>query len=134
MLDFIVGTGYRSDAKQLEKLMNFRGDKNVLSRLLEIKKENKKVLCGYLRDTQGLELNPDSIFDIQVKRLHEYKRQQMNALYVIHKYLEIKAGRRPSTPITVIFGAKAAPAYVIAKDIIHMNFMVCRRSSTRIKR
>lgn len=120
MLDFIVGTGYRSDAKQLEKLMNFRGDKNVLSRLLEIKKENKKVLCGYLRDTQGLELNPDSIFDIQVKRLHEYKRQQMNALYVIHKYLEIKAGRRPSTPITVIFGAKAAPAYVIAKDIIHM--------------
>lgn len=120
MLDFIVGTGYRSDAKQLEKLMNYRGDKNVLSRLLEIKKENKKVLCGYLRDTQGLELNPDSIFDIQVKRLHEYKRQQMNALYVIHKYLEIKAGRRPSTPITVIFGAKAAPAYVIAKDIIHM--------------
>ena len=120
MLDFIVGTGYRSDAKQLEKLMNFRRDKNVLSRLLEIKKENKKVLCGYLRDTQGLELNPDSIFDIQVKRLHEYKRQQMNALYVIHKYLEIKAGRRPSTPITVIFGAKAAPAYVIAKDIIHM--------------
>ncbi|GAA0252664.1 glycogen/starch/alpha-glucan family phosphorylase [Faecalicatena contorta] len=120
MLDFIVGTGYRSDAKQLERLMNFRGDKSVLSRLLEIKKENKKVLCSYLKDTQGLELNSDSIFDIQVKRLHEYKRQQMNALYVIHKYLEIKAGRRPSTPITVIFGAKAAPAYVIAKDIIHM--------------
>ncbi len=120
MLDFVVGTGYRSDAKQLERLMNYRGDQSVLSRILEIKKENKKVLCGYLKDTQGLELNPDSIFDIQVKRLHEYKRQQMNALYVIHKYLEIKAGRRPSTPITVIFGAKAAPAYVIAKDIIHM--------------
>ncbi|MFQ6961430.1 glycogen/starch/alpha-glucan phosphorylase [Clostridium sp. D5] len=120
MLDFIVGKGYRSDARQLERLMNFRGDKNVLGRLLDIKKENKKVLCGYLKETQGLDLNPDSIFDIQVKRLHEYKRQQMNALYVIHKYLEIKAGRRPSTPITVIFGAKAAPAYVIAKDIIHM--------------
>lgn len=120
MLDFVVGTGYRSDAKQLERLMNYRGDQSVLSRILEIKKENKQVLCGYLKDTQGLELNPDSIFDIQVKRLHEYKRQQMNALYVIHKYLEIKEGRRPSTPITVIFGAKAAPAYVIAKDIIHM--------------
>ncbi len=120
MLDFIVGKGYRSDARQLERLMNFRGDKNVLGRLLDIKKENKKVLCGYLKETQGLDLNPDSIFDIQVKRLHEYKRQQMNALYVIHKYLEINAGRRPSTPITVIFGAKAAPAYVIAKDIIHM--------------
>lgn len=120
MLDFIAGKGYRSDARQLERLMNFRGDKNVLDRLLDIKKENKKVLCSYLKETQGLELNPDSIFDIQVKRLHEYKRQQMNALYVIHKYLEIKAGRLPSTPITVIFGAKAAPAYVIAKDIIHM--------------
>lgn len=120
MLDFVVGTGYRSDAKQLERLINYRGDQSVLSRILEIKKENKKVLCGYLKDTQGLELNPDSIFDIQVKRLHEYKRQQMNALYVIHKYLEIKEGRRPSTPITIIFGAKAAPAYVIAKDIIHM--------------
>mgnify|MGYP003277908496 CR=1 FL=1 len=120
MLDFIVGTGYRTDAKQLERLMNFRGDKNVLGRLLEIKKTNKVKLCEYLRETQGIELNPDSIFDIQVKRLHEYKRQQMNALYVIHKYLEIKAGKLPVTPITVIFGAKAAPAYIIAKDIIHL--------------
>lgn len=120
MLDFIVGTGYRTDAKQLERLMNFRGDKNVLGRLLEIKKANKVKLCEYLRETQGIELNPDSIFDIQVKRLHEYKRQQMNALYVIHKYLEIKAGKLPVTPITVIFGAKAAPAYIIAKDIIHL--------------
>lgn len=120
LLDFIVGTGYRRDAKQLERLMNFRGDKNVLGRLQEIKKANKVNLCEYLRETQGIELNPDSIFDIQVKRLHEYKRQQMNALYVIHKYLEIKAGKLPVTPITVIFGAKAAPAYIIAKDIIHL--------------
>lgn len=120
LLDFIVGTGYRRDAKQLERLMNFRGDKNVLGRLQEIKKANKVNLCEYLRETQGIELNPDSIFDIQVKRLHEYKRQQMNALYVIHKYLEIKAGKLPVTPVTVIFGAKAAPAYIIAKDIIHL--------------
>ena len=85
-----------------------------------MKKENKKALCEYLKKTQGVELNPESIFDIQIKRLHEYKRQQMNALYIIHKYLGIKAGEKPSTPITVIFGAKAAPAYVIAKDIIHL--------------
>lgn len=120
MLDFIIGTDYRQDAKKLEKLLQFKNDSNVLKRLLEIKKENKKVLCNYLKDTQGVEMNPESIFDIQVKRLHEYKRQQMNALYVIHKYLEIKKGKIPTTPITVIFGAKAAPAYVIAKDIIHM--------------
>ncbi|WP_346907663.1 glycogen/starch/alpha-glucan phosphorylase [Faecalicatena orotica] len=120
MLDFIIGKGYRSDAKQLERLLNFRGDQNVLSRLQEIKKANKEKLCEYLMETQGIKLNPDSIFDIQVKRLHEYKRQQMNALYVIHKYLEIKAGKLPATPITVIFGAKAAPAYIIAKDIIHL--------------
>ena len=82
--------------------------------------ENKKELCAYLKETQNLTLNPDSIFDTQIKRLHEYKRQQMNALFVIHKYLEIKAGKKPETPITVIFGAKAAPAYVIAKDIIHL--------------
>ena len=96
---------------------------NVLDQLLEVKKENKKALCEYLKKTQGIELNPESIFDIQIKRLHEYKRQQMNALYVIHKYLEIKAGKKPSTPITVIFGAKAAPAYVIAKDIIHLIYV-----------
>ena len=78
------------------------------------------MLCAYLKETQNLTLNPDSIFDTQIKRLHEYKRQQMNALFVIHKYLEIKAGKKPETPITVIFGAKAAPAYVIAKDIIHL--------------
>lgn len=120
MLDLIVGDSYHMDATKLEKLLDYQGDKEVLERLLEIKKENKQVLCSYLKETQGLELNPDSIFDIQVKRLHEYKRQQMNALYVIHKYLEIKSGKLPTTPITVIFGAKAAPAYIIAKDIIHM--------------
>ena len=100
--------------------MEFRKDEVVLNRLLEIKHENKKELCDYLKNTKGIELNPDSVFDIQIKRLHEYKRQQMNALYVIHKYLEIKAGKKPSTPITVVFCAKAAPAYVIAKDIIHL--------------
>lgn len=120
LLDSCIGDGYRTDAMELEKLMRFQDDDKVLDQLLAVKSENKKVLCDYLKHTQGIELNPDSIFDIQVKRLHEYKRQQMNALYVIHKYLEIKAGKKPSTPITVIFGAKAAPAYVIAKDIIHL--------------
>lgn len=120
LLDEQIGTAYKKDADQLEKLMEFQDDPAVLKKLLEIKHDNKKVLCEYLKHTQGLELDPDSIFDIQIKRLHEYKRQQMNALYVIHKYLEIKDGKKPSTPITVIFGAKAAPAYVIAKDIIHL--------------
>ncbi len=119
-LDEQIGTDYKKDAGKLEKLLEFADDRKVLDRLLEIKAENKKVLCDYLKHTQGIELNPDSIFDIQIKRLHEYKRQQMNALYVIHKYLEIKGGKKPSTPISVIFGAKAAPAYVIAKDIIHL--------------
>lgn len=120
LLDSCIGKGYHKDAAELEKLMEFRNDKRVLDQLLAVKAENKKVLCDYLKHTQGLELDPDSIFDIQIKRLHEYKRQQMNALYVIHKYLEIKAGKKPATPITVIFGAKAAPAYVTAKDIIHL--------------
>lgn len=120
LLDKVIGKEYRNDANGLEKLLAYKEDVNVLDQLLEVKKENKKALCEYLKKTQGVELNPESIFDIQIKRLHEYKRQQMNALYVIHKYLEIKAGEKPSTPITVIFGAKAAPAYVIAKDIIHL--------------
>ena len=120
LLDKVIGKEYRNDANGLEKLLAYKEDANVLEQLLEVKKENKKALCEYLKKTQGVELNPESIFDIQVKRLHEYKRQQMNALYIIHKYLEIKAGEKPSTPITVIFGAKAAPAYVIAKDIIHL--------------
>lgn len=119
-LDEVIGTGWHKDADELEKLLKFADDDKVLNKLLEIKKENKRALAAYLKATQGVEIDENSIFDIQIKRLHEYKRQQMNALYVIHKYLEIKKGRKISTPITVIFGAKAAPAYVIAKDIIHL--------------
>ena len=119
-LDEKIGEGWHKDADELEKLLAYVEDDQVLNRLVEIKKENKRSLAAYLRSTQGIEVDENSIFDIQIKRLHEYKRQQMNALYVIHKYLEIKRGNKPSTPITVIFGAKAAPAYVIAKDIIHL--------------
>ena len=120
LLDELIGTGYRENAEELEKLLAYKDDDAVIEKLLSVKGDNKKALCDYLKQTQNVELNPESIFDIQIKRLHEYKRQQMNALYVIHKYKEIKAGKKPSTPITVIFGAKAAPAYVIAKDIIHL--------------
>ena len=120
LLDELIGTGYRENAEELEKLLAYKDDDTVIEKLLSVKGDNKKALCDYLKQTQNVELNPESIFDIQIKRLHEYKRQQMNALYVIHKYKEIKAGKKPSTPITVIFGAKAAPAYVIAKDIIHL--------------
>ena len=120
LLDELIGTGYRGNAEELEKLLAYKDDDAAIEKLLNIKADNKKALCDYLKQTQNVELNPESIFDIQIKRLHEYKRQQMNALYVIHKYKEIKAGKKPSTPITVIFGAKAAPAYVIAKDIIHL--------------
>ena len=119
-LDEQIGTGWHKDAGELEKLLAYRDDPAVLEKLLEIKHENKKTLAAYLRDAQGLEIDPYSIFDIQVKRLHEYKRQQMNALYVIHKYFEIKRRKLPKTPITAIFGAKVAPAYTIAKDIIHL--------------
>ena len=119
-LDEKIGEGWHKNADELQKLLAFVEDDSVLNRLQEIKRDNKRSLAEYLRATQGLEIDENSIFDIQIKRLHEYKRQQMNALYVIHKYLEIKRGHRPSTPITVIFGAKAAPAYVIAKDIIHL--------------
>lgn len=116
----LIGDGFKKDAGQLEKLLAFREDSKVLNTLLQIKNENKKVLKEYLMQTQGIPINENSIFDIQIKRLHEYKRQQMNALYVIYKYLEIKKGNKPKTPITIIFGAKAAPAYIIAKDIIHL--------------
>ncbi|MEG0963098.1 MAG: glycogen/starch/alpha-glucan phosphorylase [Lachnospiraceae bacterium] len=119
-LNQMIGIGWHKNANELEKLLAFAEDDSVLNKLLEIKMENKKNLVAYLKATQGIQLDENSIFDIQVKRLHEYKRQQMNALYVIHKYLEIKKGRKPSTPITIIFGAKAAPAYIIAKDIIHL--------------
>lgn len=115
-----IGDGYKKDAAELEKLGEFQENEQVLSTLLQIKENNKKALKEYLEETQGIQINENSIFDIQIKRLHEYKRQQMNALYVIYKYLEIKKGKIPKTPITVIFGAKAAPAYTIAKDIIHM--------------
>ena len=120
LITSLIGEGWKKDAMELEKLGQFVSDPSVLTKLLDVKTEKKAQLVSYLKNTQGLELNPDSIFDIQVKRLHEYKRQQMNALYVIHKYLEIKAGKLPKKPITVLFGAKAAPAYVIAKDIIHL--------------
>ena len=116
----LIGSGYKKDADELEKLGKYVADEAVLNRLLAIKNTKKTQLGEYLWRTQGIKLDDESIFDIQIKRLHEYKRQQMNALYVIHKYFEIKAGRKPSHPITVIFGAKAAPAYVIAKDIIHL--------------
>ncbi len=120
LLDETIGEGWKKDAAELEKLLAYKDDDKVLDKLIEIKHKNKEDLCAYLRETQGLEISPDTIFDIQVKRLHEYKRQQLNALYIIDKYLEIKAGKIPAAPVTAIFGAKAAPAYVIAKDIIHL--------------
>ncbi len=115
-----IGDGYKKDAANLEKLLEFVDDEAVLDRIAEIKMNRKKDLADYVQKVEGVTLNPDSIFDIQSKRLHEYKRQQMNALYIIHKYLEIKAGKKPARPMTFIFGAKAAPAYVIAQDIIHL--------------
>lgn len=115
-----IGDGFKKDASELEKLLAYKEDETTLADLLKIKAECKKALVNYLKQTQGIELCEDGIFDIQIKRLHEYKRQQMNALYVIHKYLEIKSGKFPATPINIVFGAKAAPAYTIAKDIIHL--------------
>lgn len=115
-----IGDGYKKDAAELEKLMQHIDDEALLSEIKAIKKEKKAELAKYIKENEGQEINPDSIFDVQIKRLHEYKRQQMNALYIIHKYLEIKGGKKPSTPITFIFGAKAAPAYTIAQDIIHL--------------
>ena len=120
LLDELIGEGYKKDAAELEKLLAFKDDDKVLDRLVEIKYANKEALCKYLEETQGVKVSPDTIFDIQIKRLHEYKRQQLNALYIIDKYLEIKEGKIPAAPVTAIFGAKAAPAYVIAKDIIHL--------------
>ena len=120
LLDELIGEGYKKDATELEKLLAFKDDEKVLDRLVAIKHANKQALCKYLEETQGVKVSADTIFDIQIKRLHEYKRQQLNALYIIDKYLEIKAGKIPTAPVTAIFGAKAAPAYVIAKDIIHL--------------
>lgn len=115
-----IGDGYKKNAEELEKLLEHKDDAALLAEIKAIKKSKKTALANYLKENEGQEINPESIYDIQVKRLHEYKRQQMNALYIIHKYLEIKGGKKPSTPITFIFGAKAAPAYVIAQDIIHL--------------
>lgn len=119
-LDEVIGDAYKKEATNLEKLLAYKEDKEVLGRISAIKYEKKKELAEFVKETQGIEVNPDSIFDIQIKRLHEYKRQQMNALYIIHKYLEIKSGLKPTTPVTYFFGAKAAPAYIIAQDIIHL--------------
>ena len=115
-----IGNGFKKDAFELEKLLEHKTDKEFLTKLQAIKTDKKAALADYIKEKEGVTINPNSIFDIQIKRLHEYKRQQMNALYIIHKYLEIKAGKKPSTPLTFIFGAKAAPAYVIAQDIIHL--------------
>ncbi len=115
-----IGDGYKKNADELEKLMQFAGDKETQDKLLDIKAAKKKEFKEYLKEKQGIDIDGNSIFDVQVKRLHEYKRQQMNALYIIYKYMEIKAGRKPERPVTMIFGAKAAPAYTIAKDIIHL--------------
>ena len=120
LITSLIGDGFKKDAMQLEKLLDYKNDEKVLKQILEIKSAKKMELKKALMEKQNVTIDENSIFDIQIKRLHEYKRQQLNALYVIHKYLEIKAGKKPSTPITVIFGAKAAPAYIIAQDIIHL--------------
>ncbi len=116
----LVGRSYKKDADKLERLLEYIEDDDVLNRLDYIKQNRKKELAAYLKEKEGVDVDPTSIFDIQIKRLHEYKRQQMNALYIIHKYLEIKAGKKPVRPLTFIFGGKAAPAYIIAQDIIHL--------------
>ena len=116
----LIGDEYKKDSSKLDDLMKFADDRKVLDNLADIKMQKKLQLAAYIKKKEKVEINPDSIFDIQIKRMHEYKRQQMNALYIIHKYLEIKSGKLPKRPITFIFGAKAAPAYIIAQDIIHL--------------
>lgn len=118
-IESMIGNGFKKDAMELKKLAAFENDKEVLRRLMEIKADNKKKLADWIQKKQGITVNPDSMFSIQSKRLHEYKRQQLNLLYLIHQYFEIKEGHLPAAPVTAIFGAKAAPAYRIAKDIIH---------------
>ena len=120
LLEDKIGSEFKKDASKLEKLLAFKDDEAVLDAIAAIKKGKKQELAAHIAKAEGVELDPTSIFDIQIKRLHEYKRQQMNALYIIHKYLEIKKGKKPATPLSFIFGAKAAPAYVIAQDIIHL--------------
>ncbi len=116
----LIGSGFKKDAMELERLLEKADDEKVLNTISDIKRIKKGQLCDFVYKTQGIALNPDSVFDIQIKRLHEYKRQQMNALYIIYKYMAIKKGETPKVPITFIFGAKAAPAYIIAQDIIHL--------------
>ena len=116
----MIGEGYKKDASELENLQKFADDPAFVKTLLNVKQTKKTEFKQYLQDKEGITIDDHSIFDVQVKRLHEYKRQQMNALYIIYKYMDIKAGNKPKTPITMIFGAKAAPAYTIAKDIIHL--------------
>ncbi|WP_417183233.1 glycogen/starch/alpha-glucan phosphorylase [Blautia sp.] len=118
-IENLIGDGFKKDASELKKLLAYTNDTEVLSKIRTIKKDNKKQLAAWLADKQGIQLNTDAMFSIQSKRLHEYKRQQLNLLFLIHEYLEIKAGHVPATPLVSIFGAKAAPAYIIAKDIIH---------------
>lgn len=120
LIESLIGPKFKEDAMELEKLGQYVNDDAVLDKILDVKMGNKVRLKNYLKKTQNIDIDENSVFDIQIKRLHEYKRQQMNALYVINKYFEIKEGKKPARPITVIFGAKAAPAYVIAKDIIHL--------------
>ena len=116
----LIGDGYKKNADELKKLLAYKDDKKVLDQLLKIKADAKKICKDFVLENTGIEIDENSVFDIQIKRLHEYKRQQLNALYIIYKYLEIKGGKKPERPITFIFGAKAAPAYYIAKDIIHL--------------
>lgn len=118
-IENLIGDVFKKDASELKKLLAYTDDTEVLSKIRTIKKDNKKQLAAWLADKQGIQLNTDAMFSIQSKRLHEYKRQQLNLLFLIHEYLEIKAGHVPATPLVSIFGAKAAPAYIIAKDIIH---------------
>ena len=119
LIEELIGSGFRKDATELEKLLACKDDVDMLQRFSKVKADNKKALADWLQRTQGVTVNTDAMFDIQSKRLHEYKRQQLNLLYLIHQYYEIKAGHTPATPLVSIFGAKAAPAYIIAKDIIH---------------
>ena len=116
----MIGDGFRKDSFELYKMLEFKGNQDVLANILKIKQDAKKRCAEFIKANTGEEINTHSVYDIQIKRLHEYKRQQMNALYAIYKYMDIKSGNKPKTPITMVFGAKAAPAYIIAKDIIHL--------------
>ncbi len=120
LIDLLIGENWKTDANHLENLLQYFNDDNVLNQLLDIKKRNKERLAAFIKEREDIDINPDSIFDAQVKRFHEYKRQQLNALWVIYKYQQIKSGQIPQRPITVIFGGKAAPAYVMAKNVIHL--------------